>query len=197
MKIFLMKYWKTIPTFSLLSIILLAFAACSIGRFSPIAGDGISIEDGFAVMRTDSLLIAIRPQAWAGDPPNINANFFTVYIQVRNRSRQSISLSAADFYVLDQNRQYDVIPLQSIISTYQTSVFMDQFNQPFTQDRIAYNPEKQQQMMFALLQNSFSFGSLVAGGSKAGYIFFPGNLHGAAAISIVALDKEIHFKKIK
>jgi len=146
-------------------------------------------------MRTDSLSIAICPQAWQGEPTDLNSNYFCVYVQIRNYSKTARMIDMDAFAILVDGEQYDPIALQTVLLGYQVKPFLEEFNQPFMADRVNVNPEGQRQTNAVLVQESYSFGSLVAGGTKRGYLFFDRRLGREALITIRALGRDIVFGK--
>ncbi len=190
------KLLKRITKNSIILICLaLAMTGCAVTSYKPVAVPGVAIESGFAVLRTDSLLVAVRPQAWQGEPSSLNSFFFCAFIQVRNHSNRTVVISPQDIVLIANNNQYDIIPSQNIISSYQYNPFLEQFNQPFSADRVKYNPENQQQIMYSIIQNSFSFGTLIPGATKRGYIFFNREAFQARTLQFILYNREITFAK--
>lgn len=194
---------KISPKISLPKIInsLILFAlllsACSIRQYVPQASKGISIEDNFAVFRTDSLLVAIRPQAWVGEPTNLNANFFCVFLQVRNSGKIARSLIPGDIGIITMGVQYDPIPAQSIIQAYYhiRSIEMNQFDPFFNKDKQVQNRDMNENWPALILQNSFGFGSILPGAMKRGFVFFPREAGQDRELIVSVLGTELHFMK--
>jgi hypothetical protein len=176
-------------------MLVVLITSCSISRFVPVETEDVSVESGFSVIRTDSLMIAIRPQFLAGDLSKLNTHFFTLYIEVKNRAKTNRSLQQSDVYILQENQQYDIIPAQNIINAFQVPTFSDFFNDPSDLNRSVFNPDQRQQSLFELMQISFIFGNIVPGGTKSGYIYFHGNLHGSKHFVVNIIDTPIRFVK--
>ncbi len=189
-----MKKTRLISSIAYL-ILMMLLTSCSISRFVPVETDIVSVESGFSVIRTDSLLIAIRPQLLAGDLSKLNSHFFPVYIEVKNRGRTNRVIQQTDIYVLQDNRQFDVISAQSIINAYQIPAYSEFFQDPSDPSRSLANPDQRQQTLFALMQSSFLFGNIVPGGTKSGFIFFHGNLHASKEIEVNIIGIPVKFVK--
>ena len=157
----------------LLFVTILLAGGCVVRPWMPQASEGIAVEDYYAVISTDSLLIAIRPQAYDGDAQTVNANFFTLYLQVRNLSKSTLRLPKQSFGIVADGRQFDPIPLEFVLGSVQTSYKLTDFEDPFSPETQTQKvSEKYREDYFELLNRYFSFGDLLPGGSKDGYLFY-------------------------
>lgn len=160
--------------------------------------EGIATEERFAIIRTDSLLIAIRPQSYLGNYQDVNNRFFPVYIRVRNTSTQRFKISEGSFGILASEKQFDPIPLQYILANLRQSILLKDFDDPFTpQDpnQSILDKNREQDMYFELLNSAFSYGEILPGGIKEGFLFYNRILGSQVSFSIDALGKPVRFEK--
>ena len=94
--------------------ILFLLSACSVSQFVP--GEGVVSENNYAIIRTDTLLIIVKPQSYPGSYQEINNRFFPIFISIKNNSRQKIKLQESSFSILCNEKQYDPVPVDYIHS---------------------------------------------------------------------------------
>jgi hypothetical protein len=177
-------------------VVLLLSGACSIRYFMPV--EGTLTEERFAVVRTDSLQIAIRPQSYLGNYQDINSRFFPVFVRIKNISGNKIKISESSFGILAKEKQFDPVPLQYILANLRQNFLLNDFNDPFNpsdpvQETLDRNRE--QDMYFELVNAAFSYGEILPGGIKEGYLFYNRALSSADSFSIDAVGHRLSFIK--
>jgi hypothetical protein len=180
-----------------LALLLLFMAAgCAFKQYHPVHGEH-TIENRFAIIRTDSLTIAVRPQPYQGSYKSANNNFFPVYLRIRNTSGVKQHLSPQAVMVLSGGKQYDHIPLDYLLSTVTSRILLDDYQSPFSTDTTIQqlNREKQEEQYYELLAAYFSFGDLLPGGMKEGYLFYDRAVGSSKTIMIDVLGQEAVFVK--
>ena len=141
--------------------------------WQPMPAEGVAQENHYAVISTDSLLIALRPMPYTGNAQSVNSNFFTLYLQVRNLSKTTLRLPRQSFGIVASGRQFDPIPLEYVIGSVQTNYKLTDFEDPFSPDPQSDSTvQKYREDYFELLNSHFSFGDLLPGGSKEGFLFY-------------------------
>jgi len=171
-------------------------AGCAAKFWQPETAEGVGSENRYAVINTDSLLIAIRPQVYDGNAQAVNANFFTLHLQVRNLSKATLKLPRQSFGIVAGGRQFDPIPLEFVIGSVQTNYKLTDFEDPFTTDPLSEGTTQQyREDYFELLNSYFSFGDLLPGGSKEGYLFYSSAAGSQPAFSVDAWGRMVTFSR--
>lgn len=173
-------------------VILLLLAGCAVKRFQPAAGDYL-IEDRFAIVRTDSLVIAIRPQAYRSPNGTLNDKSFSLYLRVQNISQKSITLPENIFPVLVNGRQFSPFPLQwMMISTKQPTYWgwQDPLNPVQEQEKTWLQREEDRYDMMA---DAFSFGEILPGARKEGFLFYQDDISYADSIAVDVFGQRVGF----
>lgn len=172
---------------------------CLVKPFTPVPGGDYGIENRYAIVRADSLLIILRPQAYNGNVQTVNNNFFTIWLQVRNLGKSPQRLAKESFAIIVEGRQYDFVPLElvlgSIQSNYWLSLTDDPFAVPGTANSQTLTQEQAQEQYFELLNSYFSFGDILPGGSKEGFLFYNRRVDNAKKFSLDALGRQVLFQK--
>lgn len=184
-----------IPKILTISILLAVLAGCALGGYLPLPGE-YQIEEGFAIIRTDSLQVAVRPQSYRGSYRDLNNNFFSVYVMVRNVSTEKVKLPVESFSIVSGGRQYDYVDLEYILSSYHQQMVLEQWQDPFNFDPL--QPVDQEQNMedyYELMASYLSFGDLQPGAAKEGYLFYDRNLNRAQELIFDALGIPVTYSK--
>jgi len=181
-------------------IALLGLSACAMRPWQALSSDAYSSEKGYAIVASDSLLIAVRPMAYSGAAANVSSNFFTLWVQVRNTGRKTISLNRSSFGIISDGRQYDFVPLEYVLGSLRTGYLLSDYEDPFNTDPLASanierNNEKYNDAYFEVLNSQFSFGDLLPGGMKEGYLFYNRDLRSSRALSVDVLGSSVEFKR--
>jgi len=170
-------------------------SACSVSQFVP--GEGIIRENNYAVIRSDTLLIIVKPQSYPGSYQEINNRFFPVFISIKNNSTQKIKLQENSFSILCNEKQYDPVPVDYILADLERKMMLQEFSDPFlppTEFGIT-DRTKEQEMYYELVNNAFSWGELLPGAKKDGYLFYNKEIASASCFSINILGFAIPFIK--
>lgn len=176
--------------------VLLAITACVPRYYVPIPGEGISREEQYAVLRTDSLLVAVRPQAYPGGGSDFANRFFSLRVVVRNLGTSVKQLGQNNFSILAEGRQFDYIPLQYVLSNLQTSYLLENgyvVDDPFETALLPNDQDRQQEYALDLMAEYLSFGDLLPGGRKEGYLFYDDKVGSAESFSIDLMGKRVDF----
>lgn len=175
-------------------VVLLLSGACSIHYYVPV--DTVASEDRFAVIRTDSLAIVLRPQSWNGSYSELNNRFFPVFIRIMNTGNNRIKLNEDSFSILANGMQYDPIPLEFLLANLRDSILLKNYNDPFgttTTDLSLTNINKEQEFYYEVLNNTLSFGDLLPGGTKEGYLFYNRSVSASSSWTIDVMGQSIGF----
>jgi len=178
------------------AVLLLMLSACAVAYFQPRTSEGVTVEDRFAIMRTDSLLVAVRPQAYHNSANNLAQSYFCIYIHVRNLSGSTKRISPTGFSIMAGERQFDYIPLNLIAGSLQNQLMSDPFEfnpDPADQQSLIDREEKKRENLLELINSYFSFGDLLPGGRKEGYLFYNRDLSRAKTLSIDAFGQALIF----
>lgn len=187
-----------LPLLILLSALLLS--GCVTRPWQPLSGTGYGIEKHYAVVANDSLLIAVRPQAYSGTAANVGSNFFSLWVQVRNLGRRPVTLSRGSFGIISGGRQYDFVPLEYVLGSLRSGFLLTDFEDPFSTDPLAAsqtarNTEKYNEAYFEVLNSHFSFGDLLPGGMKEGYLFYNRDIGSSRAFSVDVFGTRVEFAR--
>ncbi|HRY83522.1 MAG TPA: hypothetical protein P5533_02695 [Candidatus Cloacimonadota bacterium] len=175
---------------------LFLLTACVPRYYLPVPGDGISREDQYAVMRTDSLLVAVRPQAYPGAGNDFANRFFSLKVLVRNSGSLVKQINPNNLSILAKGRQYDYIPLQYVLANLQTSYLLEGGNvmeDPFAPQLLPNDQVRQQEYALELTGEYFSFGDILPGGRKEGYLFYDKKIGSSATFSVDILGRRVDF----
>lgn len=184
---------KTITKNLVISIMFLVLAGCSVSSFLPMPGN-YTIEEGFAILRTDSLQVVVRPQSYRGSNRDIGNKFFSMYVMVRNISNGKIRIPRESFSIVSDAKQYDYIPLDFVLGSQQQQLYLDQWQDPFNPDPLITDElERNLDQYYELMAAYFSFGDLQPGASKEGYLFYGRELNRARHMVFDALGEPIQF----
>lgn len=176
--------------------LLLLIAACVPKYYVPVPGNGINREEQYAVLRTDSLLVAVRPQAYPGAGNDFAGRFFSLRIVVRNTGTLVKQMNPNNFSILAAGRQYDYYPLQHVLANLQTSDLLENGNvveDPFNPQLLPNEQDRQQEYALDLMGEYLSFGDILPGGRKEGYLFYDKRVGSARAFSVDLMGRRVEF----
>lgn len=175
---------------------LLLSGACSTAQYYP--APGTITEDHFALVRADSLLVAVRPQAYQGSYQDLNHRFFPVLLRIKNSSTQKVQVRKGSFAILADGKQFDPIPTELILANMRQNHLLQTYEDPFTileADDFSLTRTSDEDQYYEVLNNSFSFGELLPGGLKEGYLFYHERVSHADSFSIDILGTTVIFEK--
>lgn len=176
-----------------LAVVFSILTACANNSLVPVVANGVTTEDGYAVVRTDSLLIAIRPQMWNCTQSNLRPNLYSVLLQVKNTTNRKIQLPSQRFKITSDGIQYDAVPLPYILEIMRKEIMVSQYDDMFTQESTLDFKNNQQQAVSEMINGYFSFGDILPGATKKGYVFFNPKLTKANSIEIDTFDSKYKF----
>jgi hypothetical protein len=174
-------------------LILLVLAGCAVQRFQPAPGDYL-IEDQFAIVRTDSLVIAIRPQVYrSSNGSNLASDSFSLYLQVQNISPTNISLSDNTFQILVNERQFSPIPTDFLLMSFREVPIWDWQDplNPISERESGW--QQQEEDRYHLLANTFRFGEILNGARQEGFLFYDAQISRADSIVVNVLGQRVGF----
>lgn len=195
MKIWTMKTIRTLLKILTISLLAWTLTACAMKAWQPVPGD-YHLEEGYIIIRSDSLQIALRPESYRGSRQKLSADFFTIYLQIKNIGAKKLEIPEAAFAIVAEGRQYDHIPLSFILDNARDRIYFEKWQDPFY-EQTSLTDDRQQLLdeYYELMANSFSFGELLPSATKQGYIFYPRALGRADSLSIDALGKWVSFTR--
>ncbi len=159
--------------FIYLFLLLVIISSCAI-NYQPVPQPGVLISENYAILKKTDYTLIVEYRYWIKTPQNLSDYFTTFYITVINKSKKVLNISPADIYLLDENgKQYDVVPIEDIYNL----IFTGEENIKLLFDEKDENEYKnmlyeKQEAKKNIMNYSFSFGKLVKGAKKTGYVFF-------------------------
>ena len=183
--------------FWFLGLALLCLGGCLLKPYLPQPAAEYSVEEGWAIIDADSLILFARPQAYSGEVQPVAANFFTLYLRVKNKSPRTLSLPRGGFSISTQ-QQHDPVPLSLVLGSLQSGLFLNEPEDPFapmtaeTQDLAL---ERARERYFELMNGYFSFGDILPGGVKEGYLFYNERIDRTDSFVFDALGTRVLFQR--
>lgn len=174
--------------------VLLLSGACSIRQYVP--APGVASESHYALVKADSLLFAIRPQSYNGANGAVGNRFFPVYLRVKNTGQQKRMIARGSFSIIAQGHQFDAVPVELILANMRQASLLKDYQNPFAvseDDPIIRDEQRDQDAYYDLISNSFSFGELLPGAIKEGYLFYDNRVDAADSFEMDVLGKSIGF----
>lgn len=170
------------------------FGGCLLKPWIPVSGEDYAVEDRYAVVSRDSLTVIARPQAYSGEADVIADRYFTLWLRVRNDTSRPLNIPRESFSILAERKQFDPVPLQIVLGTVQTDLYLNSFDDPFTDDPFTTErAEKAREQYLELAGSYFSFGTLLPGGVKEGWLFYDSRIDREKAITIDLLGVPVVF----
>lgn len=180
----------------ILLILLIGISGCAQRYYIPVPAQGVSSEGKYAVIRTDSLIIAVRPNVYPNLSSDFTSNYFSVWYQVRNAGEAARNLPKESLSVIADGRQYDYVPMELVLAGFYAGAIFDrkdEGNVGFDDLLLPLKPLKDTEQSIYLVRNYLSLGNLVAGGHKEGYLFYDRNIHGSRNLVIDVFGKMVEF----
>lgn len=174
--------------------VILLSGACTIRQYVP--APGVATESRYALAKVDSLLFAIRPQSYSGANGAVGNRFFPIYLRVKNTGMQKRRIETGSFGIIAGGQQFDSVPLELILANMRQASLLKDYQNPFAisdDNTIVRDEQKEQDAYYDLISNSFSFGELLPGAIKEGYLFYDSRLDGVAAFEMDVLGKRVGF----
>lgn len=177
---------------------LVLLSGCLLKPYQPVPDATYRVEDRYAVVQKDSLLLILRPQSYTGDAQSISSNFFSFYIRVKNLATAPVSIDPDGFSLTAGGKQYDYVPLELVLGSVQTdfspSLYEDPFNTATAEQR-DQDLQRAREQYYELLNSYFSFGKILPGGSKEGFLFYNYRVGNNRSIGFDALGTRVLFER--
>lgn len=161
----------------LLTLTMLVLGGCLVKPWAPTPSGTYSVEDRWAIVDAESLTVFVRPQIYTGNTQGVASNFFTLFVRIKNTSNRTVSLNRSSFGIIANQQQYDPVPLQIVLGSLPGAYLSSYYEDPFSTDQQAalnQSIESAREQYFELLNRYFSFGDILPGGMKEGYLFYNG-----------------------
>ncbi|MDD2229163.1 MAG: hypothetical protein PHY48_07125 [Candidatus Cloacimonetes bacterium] len=178
--------------------VLLLSGACSTKYFIPVSG--VQTENRYAIVKTDSLLCILRPQPYDVSSHQLNNRFFSMFIRVKNTAYTKQKIQADSFSILVNDKQYDYIPLEYLLANLRQASLLSTYQDPFAildNQTLLQDNTKEQEAYYELIANSFSFGDILPGAIKEGYLFYDERIFSTDEFAIDVQGERIGFTKSK
>ncbi len=153
----------------------LALFACSSKAWLPKASSDYAIEEGWAIVKTDSLTLFARVKPYSGNSHRISSDYLGIYLKVKNISGRTVSLGREAFILHSLGQAYFPLPLQVVAGNLRQTNLIDPFEDNFFDERSHDWEERErarQEQYLRLADGFFGFGNILAGGSKEGWLFY-------------------------
>lgn len=176
-----MKWWmkKIWLKFSVVSICLL-LATCASSAFYPLPDSQVMVDDTFAIIRTDSVMVVVRPESAMLDSPAMSQNYFVMHVQIRNLSHKIIPLRNMQVAVVSEGFQFDPLPLSYLLQLLRLDMMVAKPFDPLDAKPAPVSIEDHQNAYAALMMNYLVFSDLLPGSAVEGYLYFSNSLKGAS-----------------
>jgi len=162
----------------------LLLAACASSAFFPIPNTQVSVEETFAIIRTDSVMIVVRPESAMHDFRTISENYFTMHVQIRNLSQKTLPLRDLPVAVVAQGKQFDPLPLNFLLQLLRLEMIVPKTDDPFTIRPGTVSLEDHQDAYVSLISDYLVLTDLMPGSSIEGYLFFSNSVKGASEFTL-------------
>ena len=182
------------------SLIILVYLSLSIGcvsRYMPVSQGSIEVSDDFAILRTDSEILAMRVDIWSVEPQYLTEYFFMMFVRLQNRTRETILINPTDFALIDQTLlQHDLVPSDIVleIALSHPSLVPEWF--AISSETQRENLNRINTIRRNIMTKAFIFGELHPGAIKEGILFFPNLDSRNEEFTIIHKNNEILFRKM-
>lgn len=155
-------------------ILMFAIIAASCAtNYVPLPSKKITVSENYALLKTKHYTLIIDYRYWIKEPQNLTDFFTTFYVSIYNNTKQNIIVKPSDFHLVDEDgKQYDIVPIKDI---YRIMIPQDDNFNLLTEDKNKNNNniiEKRQEARRNIMDYSLSYGKIMPGAKKTGYIFF-------------------------
>lgn len=179
---------------------LLWLGGCLIKPYSPVPGGQYGIENRFAIVQADSLQVILRPQSYSGDAQDTASSFMPVFLRVKNTSGRPVTVDPASFSLTANGKQYDYVPLELVLGSIKTSYQLTYYDDPLALNSSDIrsreeNLERAREQYYELLNSYFSFGRILPGGYKEGYLFYNYRAGDARTLILDVMGTPVTFER--
>ncbi|MDD2331601.1 MAG: hypothetical protein PHI68_02990 [Candidatus Cloacimonetes bacterium] len=179
-------------------MVLLVLAAwcgvsCTRYKYIPVKQDHIVIENGYSIIRTDSLIVAIRPEYVTSIVTGSKQSFFAISILVRNRTSRSVNFHRQDISIFNGDEQFDPIPIDFLMNIIGANYRYEIYPDPFAVVPQEVPMEKYHNAITSVANNYYSFGLIAPNARKEGLLFFSDRVFGAASFEVRVQMQSIKF----
>ncbi|MBM4402935.1 MAG: hypothetical protein FJ042_00865 [Candidatus Cloacimonetes bacterium] len=172
----MMKIWIS----GTIAICCLLLTACASSAFFPMPTSVVKVDDTFAIIRTDSLLVVVRPEKAMLDSQILSRNYFAIFVQIKNLSPKTISLKNTSVAVVADGFQFDPLPLDYLLKLLRLEQMTTQTDDPFNHKSSMVSIEEQQDAYVTLMRSYLVISDLMPNSTMGGYIFFANSIKGAS-----------------
>jgi len=189
--------YLTRPLMIGLLTILLCFIvfSCSRNYFYAVPSTGMSIENGYLILQTDSLTIAVKPEY---PHPPVASSFnapFSLRIDVKNRKSYPIQFLSSDVYIIASEEQFDPIPFEWILGMLRENELLENYVDPFSFPVEKSITPQRDDDIYTIINDYFGFGVIAPNTRKSGIIYFSGEINNARSFELMLANKPVLFEK--
>lgn len=166
---------KAVLALMLLFSAALILTACAPKVWLPKALPDYSVEEGWAIVKTDSLTLFAKVKPYSVNSNRLSADFFEVFLRVRNTSGETVPLMRKAFVLRTSQQVLFPLPLQTVAESLNRGTLLEPFAEDFFDEKPRDWEERErmlQEQYLRLADNYFGFGNILPGGSKEGWLFF-------------------------
>lgn len=193
----LLSTWINKSTYLITLLFTIFIISCS-QKFVPVSQENIEVSGEYAVLRTNTTVLAVREFLWAFEPKYLPDSYTTFHIRIQNRSKEPLKIEKKDFYLIDQNSlQYDLVSSDDVLQMMlqDASLIPDRFT--ITAETQRENALRINEIRRNISMRSFIFGDIHPGAFKEGIIYFHKLDSKSQEFKLVYKGTEIIFKKSK
>jgi hypothetical protein len=181
-------------------------SSCTI-KYIPVKSENVIITDDYAVIKTKGWTFAAENKYWIKEPQNLTDYFTTFNIQVKNRQNKDMEIKSSDISLLDEDgNQFDVVSLDYIeklllpkqLEYLVISNIENEENEKLTDTQQLFEDQRRileewREAKKNLITYSLSFGKIIPGAKKSGFIFFPKLASSNKSCQLVYRNNKIQF----
>ena len=196
MKINKLRGANLVSSLVLCSLLLVSCVA----KYQPVRSKDISVSEDYAMLKTEEYTLAVAYKYWIKEPQNLTDHLTALHIVCRNKTTDEVNISPNDFHLLDSDgNQTDIILPDKIASLL---IPNEPYYDPLITDQnilgeYKYAAEERMSARSNLMTESFSFGKILPGAKKSGFIFFPRLENENDAFTVSYKGKLIQFVRKK
>lgn len=157
---------------AIIGLMFLLVTACAI-KYEPVESESVTVSNGHAVVRDEKFILITENRHWVKEPQNLSNYFTTFFVSIQNRTSDNLMISLDEFTLLDEEgNQYDAVAPDNVVKLLiPEEIMFDPVRE--LSHRQNYQIEQWRDARRNLMTDSFSFGTVLQGARKSGFIFFP------------------------